>query len=780
MSLQRLFAVAGFAALLASASLRAQDDENPADAKDKDATRKLLIKAEDEYRSFFKKPEKAVEFWAAIKFEMEVGKFDLAALHMKLMLEKQPPEQVDADLAKIENLEGFGAFLKLTAVKKWSEHPPFQKEALANVKTLLDRVTAAVDKTLSDPRRFAKFIPQLDAPTQEERSFAFVQINRARERAASYLIDALRINVGKPLHRRLIDAMEQFDAEMVPGWLEALKAKDAGDAGDADLRLTLLGIIERRADKRAVPYLWHMGSSKMYSPQVNARAKAVLSQLTSYEPATLPPAKIALVELAERYYQHKVKFPPGKSIRVWPWDGAKLAVKPVELTPRQAEEFYGLRYAREALDLDPTYLPAQIAFLNLTLDRAYGSDLDQVLLKPMPPSLQQLLGSIDGDLLVRVLERALDENNIAVILAATQALGDRGEVRAARASGSGAPQGVTRGLYFPDRRVQFASVKALLKMPAMNPPVASARVVDVLRRFVAAAPHGKALVIHTPADRAAEIRQGFKDSGLEPMLAQGVKEAFEKFGPLADMDVVFLHGSAAKELPFAIAQIRNDADQGNVPIFILADKENEYALEKLASRHRHVQVIPEAMLLMGEALKSKIDEAIAAASGAKLAAAERKEFAKVGIDILWRMARNEIPGYDVRPAQAAVTAALRNPETATEALEILSRLPGAEPQTRLAGVVTDAGQDKLRIPAAMELNRHLQKYGVMLTRVQVNQIKQAYQGAADAQLKAQLAITLGAFGPSANLTGSRLIQFRPDPPAPPMPAKKKEEKKDDM
>lgn len=772
MSLPRIL-VAALCAALAAANTLAAQDEKPAEEKDKEATRRLLAKAEDEYRSYFKRPEKTFEFWAAVKFELDVGKFDLAALHIKLLLEKQPAADVDADLAKIENAEGMGSFLKLRAIRKWSDYKPFQTEAQKSVATLLDRTTAAVDKTLSDPKRFEKFIPLLDAQTEEERSFAFVQINRARERAASYLVDALRVNVGKPLHRRIVEAMIRFDAEMVPAWLEALKAKDADDAKDTDTRLTLLGIIEKRGDQRAAPYLWHLSTARIYPPQVNARAKMLLAQLTNFEPSTLPPAKIALAELAERYYQHKVKFPAGKASRVWPWDGAKLAVKPVELTPRQAEEFYGLRYAREALELDPTFLPAQQVFVSLTLNHTYGNNIDAMLLRPMPASLQQLLGSIDGDLLLRVLERGLDDGAIPVILWASTALGERGEVRAARAAVSGAPQGVTRALYYPDRRVQYAAVKALLRMPASSVPVASARVVDVLRRFIAAAPSGKALVLHAPADQAAEVRRGFKESELEPVLAKSLKEAIEKLGSLTDIDVVFLHGSAAKELPFTIAQIRGDADHGNLPIFLLAPKDAEVTLEKMAARYRHVKMVPEALLLMGEDLKNQIDDALIEAAGAKLSAAERKEFAKVGIDWLWRMARNEIQGYDVRPAQDAVIAALRAPETATEALEILSRLPGIEPQARLADVAMDAGQDKLRIPAAMELNRHLQKYGLMLNRVQVTQLKQTYQAAGDPQLKAQLAITLGAFGPSANLTGSRLIQFRADPPAPLMPPEKK-------
>jgi hypothetical protein len=767
------------AALFTFTSGRA-DDEKPKEDKDAEATKKLLLKADEEYRRYFKKPEKAAEYWAAIKFELDVGKFDLAALFVKLLVEKEPADPVDADLASIENVEGMAGFLRLTTIKKWSDHPPFQKEAEKNVQKLLDRVTAAVDKSLSDPKRFAKFIPQLDAPTEEERAFAFGQINRAKERAASYLVEALDRNVGKPLHQRLVEAMVLFDAEVATGWLEALKAKDRPDAQNSDLRLTLLDIVSRRNEKRAIPYLWHMSAATMYPPQVNARARQVLAQLQKTDASKLPPPRIALVELSERYYQHKAKFPPGDTVRIWPWNGTKLATSAEKMTVRQAEEVFGLRYAREALDLDRTYLPAQIAFLNMTLDREYGRDLEQVLLKPMPASLQQLLGRIDADLLLRVLERGLDDGNVPVILAATQALGDRGEVRAARAAVGGAPQGVTRALYYPDRRVQFAAVKALLRMPASPVPVASVRVVDVLRRFLAAGPTGKALVVYVTPERHGEIRQALKESSLEPLFAKNLKEGFPLAGGPGDVEVIFLDGSAGKELSYAITQIRADADQGNVPIFLVAAKENRYALEKFSERYRNVKVISEGLLVMGEELKGQIESAIREASGAPIAAGERKEFKQVSLDYLWRMARNEIQGYDVRPAQEAVTQALNSPDTATEALEILSRLPGAEPQTRLAGVVLDEGRDKMRIAAALELNRHVQKHGLLLNKTLVTELKSEYKNSADPQLKAQLAITLGALRSSPVATGSRLIEFQPAPAAPaPMPDPKKDEKKEE-
>ena len=48
------------------------------------------------------------------------------------------------------------------------------------------------------------------------------------------------------------------------GRLEILKAVDAKDAQDIDLRITLLDIFRQRGDSRCLPYLWHLSSSSMY------------------------------------------------------------------------------------------------------------------------------------------------------------------------------------------------------------------------------------------------------------------------------------------------------------------------------------------------------------------------------------------------------------------------------------------------------------------------------------------------------------------------------------
>ena len=87
----------GFGFVITQTASRAQDKVDP-ELLNKKKTQELLDKAADEYRIYFKRPETPIEFWSAIKFEMNLGKFDLAALHLKLLLEKEPPEDVDKEL----------------------------------------------------------------------------------------------------------------------------------------------------------------------------------------------------------------------------------------------------------------------------------------------------------------------------------------------------------------------------------------------------------------------------------------------------------------------------------------------------------------------------------------------------------------------------------------------------------------------------------------------------------------------------------------------------------
>jgi hypothetical protein len=808
--LSRLALAAGLSLLLAG-PLQAQDgvpkkDGIPKKKENlKQVMKQLLAKAEEEYRVFFKKPETTPEFWAAIKFEIQVGKFDVAALHLDQMLAKlsakaaklkeegKSPEDAYGDLVAIEEVEGFSSFLRLKGVRQWTDSPGFQKQTEKNVEALLDRLTTALDKQLGDPERVKKFIDNLSAPTPEERAFAFAQLARARGRASPYLLQELKREPGSVKQQRLLEAMAKLEPDIMPPMLEALNARDAKDAADIELRVALLELIRRRAEKRAIPYLWHLSSSRKYPERVRNSAAATLAYLLETDPRHLPPAKHALTQMAEQLAEHKVKFKDPRRIRVWRWtENYTISPDPVELEARDYEEVFGLRYARQALELDPSYRPAQIIFLTLTLERAYDEKLDLLLTGKTLPALDQLLASIDATLLIEALDRALAEHNLAVALPLIKALGERGEVRAARPGSTGTPGPLVRALYYPDRRVQFAAAYALLRMPGEPSPAAAGRVVEVLRRFVAAAPTPRALVVFAPDLQAAELRKQVKAAGFDPVVARDLKEAFAALHQAADIDVILVHHKVPEvELPYVLAQLRADREGGLLPLLFVAPVKREGVYSRLEERNRNVWVLPEAFLRDPAELKTRLEEAVKLATapdavaraseqqkvwlredllkrkGQKLSDAERKQFATESLDALWKMARGQIKGYDVRAAEPAIVDALRNPDTATQAIEILTTFPGNQTQQRLADMVLDAKGGKRRVTAALALNQHVQKNGLDLTGNQLALLRQLYAAkGVDPNLRTQLAVLMGSMRTTAEQTGDRLYRFDPSRPAP--------------
>jgi tetratricopeptide (TPR) repeat protein len=758
----------------------AQGEKPDLDAINKRKTQDLLDKARDEYRVFFKKPETGIEFWSAIKFEMDLGKFDLAAYHLKLMLEKED-KKIDADLVKIEQAEGMSAFFRLKSVrpKDWSDHEPFRKEAVANVDKLIERVTKAVETHLSDPVRIQKFIKNLDAPTEEERGFAYVQLARSRERAIPYLIEAIRTNYGKTIFPKLRETLIRIGPETVPVYLEAFKAVNDKDYRDVEMRLTLLDIIQKRDDKRVIPYLWHMYGSKRYPDAVRKKAKETLASLLRIDIDNVPPAKESLTALAERYYQHKIPF-NDKDVPMYFWDGEKIIMPPFMLPPFQVEEVLGIRYAKEALDIDPSWQPAQVVFLSLMLEREnLRRGMDRILLEPMPPKMHELLTTIDADLAMRVLDRAMDDHQVAVALPLIQALGDRGEIRAARLQAGGQPRGVVKALYYPDRRVQFAAVKAMLKMPVTTiPAVASDRVVEVSRRFLASDLKPKALVVHAPVGQEQAARDVVTKLGFEPVLVGKTADAMNKAQASADFDLVILHrGLADADLPIAYGQLRKNVDLGGLPMLIVVDKAREKSVKKFAGRDSGVLVVTDDRFKADDAMKDALDKLSRGAFVVKLSEAERKQYAKSSLDILWRMARGEIKGYNLSPAVETLIDRLNSKDYAVEAAEILGRLPGKQIQYKLAGIVADPARDKLRLPACTELNRHIQDNGVLIDPKLIGVLKTAQTQAAEGTpLRAQLNITASLIGrTTAAKTGDDLGRFRPDPPPAPKDQKKEKE-----
>jgi CheY-like chemotaxis protein len=691
-------------------------------------------------QEFYKKPETTAEFWHYMNHEIEIGQYKVAAGYLKSFIAKNP---TDEELLAIQDKEGSSAFLRLLTI------PELRNEA----KPLVERVNELVRKHLSDRKRLDALIKSLDG-SREERAYAIAQLQRSGASAMPALIDAL-IRTANDLdpHAAILGVLPLLDRNTVPPLLAAL------DVNDAHLRVELLDVIRRRADTNTIPFLWYYAASRKQPDTVRRKASAILATFLHVPANSLPSAKVALTDEAERYHQHRVKFTPSDSPTVWSWDGSQLVSQ--QMTASQAEEHFGLRFARQALDLDPGFAPAQVVFLSLALDKGVERAGPDQPLSKASLALKELLTAVNPDLLTSVLDKGLKDHRTTVVLGAVRGLGELAEVRAARSSGRAAPA-LVRALNYPDRRVQMAAIDALLRIPGPPAPLASARVVDLLRRFAGADGVAKVLVADSSEDRGSTIAAALKQAGYESVTAHTGREALKQLAQSSDFDALIVEaGIADPQLPYLVAQLRSDVNVGLLPLIVMTSAPERIGnLERLLERYPNTWVIPATSDV--KEMKSYLAVRITEAMGKPLTDAERKDYAVKAMEWLARLSRGEVPGYDVRPAEGAIIRALHNKALASQAVEATGRLPGREPQIALAGLVLEPNQpEALRSAAAIELCRHIQQYGLLLRQVQAESLQALFATMPDSKLKANVSLVIGSMRPDARQTGERLLRYAP-------------------
>jgi hypothetical protein len=698
--------------------------------------------AEPPPEQFYKKPETIDEFWRYMNHEIAVGRPKIAAAYLKGFLDKKPS---DEDLVRLHDREGSSAFMRLLTIP----------EMKADAAGLVERVDQIVQDHLRDRKRLDALIAKLQVPPAEpeDRSYALAQLQRSGAAAMPALIDALlRTGEDREAHLAVLSVLPLLKADI------SLPLAASLDINKPVLRAELLDVIRQRAEVKVEPFLWYYSAAPRQPEAIRTRARDTLAAFVGVKPDQLPPAATALTKIAESYYQHQVRFINPAGVVIWLWDGKALVTQTVPAT--EAEKYYGLRFAGQAIELDPRYTAAQVLYLSLALDK--GFERGGVVLPPskVAPEVTQLVDSANPELLVLVLAKALAERHLGVILAATRTLGDLGDGAAAKPRGRGMPPVLVKALYYPDRRVQLAAAEALLKMPASVPPPAPARTVEILRRALAGELAPTVLIGDFIEDRGNAFGRAVKQAGFEPIAVRTGQQVLRRLGEASDIDVIVLDADIPDPLlPYLLAQLRADANSGLLPIFITAMGDRAFTVGKLAERYRNVWVIPPTQ--DAAALKREFKARLTETAGGPLSEAERKDQAARAVEWLARLARQEVAGYDVRPAEKAILGALQTPELTSLALDAAARLPSRTAQIELAGVVLGNHPVELRSKAAVLLSRHIQQHGLVLSKDQVQALVKLFDSLTDLKLKTNLALVIASLHLDPTQTGERLLRYKP-------------------
>jgi HEAT repeat protein len=717
---------------------------------------------------YLKTPETPREFWAAVKYELDLGNHRRAGEMLQGFwdrLAKLDEAERAKTLLQFYDEDGMSAFLRLSnveALRKVMAKDPATGQERPVPDLLIAEVSRAVNARLGDPKRITFYIGNLRSPTPEVRAYALMQLRQSGAYAVPHLVAVLRDESRKDDHAAVVDALVRLGGDAVPPLLAAL------DLNEPYVRSLLIEVFVRRGDERVVPVLWYLHGLRNQPEKVRQQATEALVRFLRVPADRLDEPRAVLTREAERYYGHEARLPPGERLVLWRWD-EKTGLVSQTVSRGEYETYQGVSFARKALDLDPAYRPAQVILLSLLLQQAYERGGVAKPLQETAPELHNLLAATDSALLEAVLARALADGRTAVALGAARALGENSDWRLVRGSDRGPPP-LVRALSYPDPRVQFAAAEAILRIPTTEPFPGNSRVVEVLARAVAPEPSPKALVALGDVGEGQKLAALLRSWGYDVVLATSGRGALRLAADTPGLAVIYLDARLPDPgLAHLLAQLRASPDTAGTPVVLFAPREQERAMQALGERYTRVLVLA-PQPASPDVLKAHVEELLNDPASPPLSAEERSAQAKAALHWLQVIARGERPGYDLRPADAALYRALASDELAIRAVEVLAYLRGRRPQEALAGLaLNETRPAPLRAEAARQLRLSVQRHGILLEPKQLAGLLTLATAADNPLLReeaSRLAVTLK---PDATDSGNRLRDF---PPPLPMPEKR--------
>jgi CheY-like chemotaxis protein len=566
----------------------------------------LLATGQQTESEFYALPKTAPEFWRAAQFEIRTGSFERAAERIKGLLDLNPDEKTLFDLVDKPppgTPGGMGQFLRLRNVPRW--YPPDRRgkdtqndEAKANVETLIAKISTAVEKVLGNADRIRRYANAL-AGAPEESTFALNELRRSGKAVPPVLAPMLTDKLTAEGRAGILAAIPLLGDDTVPGFVAYLPHADAG------AQLDIIGALMKRADYRnlalsadtdPLPTLWYLYGKSDTTDQVKNRAREAIVAATLRDPATerdpeMRTAQGQLTEYARKFYEgtsNLAKLPgdaagqPGHN--VWVWE--ENTVKETPMNRAQATEYYGLRYARWALEIQPDFTKAQRVFFGIAIEHLAIRGAGGRQLAKVAPDLYAALATAPFELLTELLEESIRDKKTPVVLAVVRVLGERDEAKASRPVGKPGSKAATpereqrpgllvKALDYPDARVQFAAADALLRVPGGTNHGRHAQIVKILTAAVAADPQEgatqKALIGDPDTVRADGVAAVLQKVGFDVEVVKSGRQLIRRLQDKADVDLILVDNHIVDPmLPDLLPQLRADRRARTLPVLVIA------------------------------------------------------------------------------------------------------------------------------------------------------------------------------------------------------------------
>ncbi|HZW30278.1 MAG TPA: hypothetical protein VFF52_06180 [Isosphaeraceae bacterium] len=670
---------------------------------------------------FAREPRTPLELWEAADYLIRTGQAPKAVPYLDRLQKSQPD---DAAWIAIRDRYGPGSFLRL-------DNDPVTRPF---AQPFVDALAAAVRRYVANPDRIARFVAEL-TQTPEEQDYAVRHLREAGPYAVPTLVAALRRpGLSAQQRRLLVQNIGRLDRSVVPALAAVLESPDPTLAADAATALGLLG------DGEAVPFLTFPAAAPTAQAPLRTAAQQAIARITGRPFAGQPRTPVqVLTDSAWRHHRGRPEFPE-EPVVLWSWDETKQAPTPRELRAAAANTILGLRFAREALRLDPSNRSAQVVQLSLALDQA-AQQVGPEAVPTREPATFAAATAAGPAVVSEVLETALADGKTGLAAAATLALAkvtDRAAIAA-----SSRPHPLVRALSAPARRVQFAAARALVDLAPDRPFAGSSQVVPTLARFLINQPQPRAIVIDGNLERGSQLSGFLLNLGYHPELERTGSEGFREAAETADVELVLIssdlfHG--AWTLTDTLANLQADARTAGLPLFVYGPYDLRFLrpnLERDFPGIRHM--VPPVNAAMLE--RQLNGWAVAPSDG------DRVVYASQAAALLARIAANrQSPLWaDLRAVEPALSAALNIPETVQAAAAALAAIPDPNAQRSLAALVLDPSRPPaLRSQVAGLLVGSIRRFRPLITARQEARLATTVDAETDPTVRAAIAAVLAA------------------------------------
>ena len=653
---------------------------------------------------------------------LDLGHADVAAMVLPELL----AEPLD-DAGRAALVREFGSARFLALIRLDRPGAEGEQNLFAGAGEFAQKCLDAAAAEARDPQRLAAIIAHLNAPTEEERYAARVDLRATGEAGIVAAFAALAGAKDKNERANLLAGL----ADMRPAVDEPTVAVLAEATGQ--LRRDAAELAGHLRLGAALPWLAALAASSA-DQEVASAAAAALTSLRIPLPSPAEAQELVRRRL-DALVQQPVS-PADENIKDswWSLDPASQQLSKAEFLPQQLRTLAIARLSRALAEAGGTVAEGD---RRTALVRAWEEAA--LLGRDLSEPYKQWVGEFSPAELSAALGEAVDGRHFAAASQLAAELGRRGD-GSILATGDGRPSPLAATVASPIRELRYAALASVMQLaPARSFPGASF-VPEALWHFAAGAGEPTAVVAGPRFTRASDWAGQLRALGYQATPAGTGRDALLlALNPTtsARLALVVLDSDIGQPLLGEVLyQLRARERTAGVPVLILASVPRFANAQRLAARDPLVLASPRPQ--GPEAFQELAAEAAALSRQTAMTPERRGEQAAQALKWIAQLLAAKGP-YDELIRDAAVAGqTLFDPALATSSLEVLALVGTADSQAALADYASAMTLPiEGRRQAVAALATSFERYGIQLNSEQLLRQYDRYNASETADAETQ-------------------------------------------